>query len=108
MMVPMTGVSDHFQVTTADLVAHAGEVDRIGDGLAVAARAGDIVRLDTTAYGQLCQVVPALLNELQRSMIDGMTTAAASAHDTADSLRLVAASYDLADGNAAGRLHGTR
>jgi hypothetical protein len=37
-----------------------------------------------------------------------MNTAAVSVHDTADSVRSVAAAYDTADGNAADRLNGTR
>lgn len=97
-----------FQVNAASLVAHATEVDRIGDGLTTAAGAGEIIRTDAGAYGQLCQIVPALLNDLQQAMIDGMTTAAGSVHETADSLRSVAAAYDAADRNAADRLKGTR
>jgi hypothetical protein len=97
-----------FQVDAASLVSHAGEVDTIGDGLTAAAQAGLSVQTDTGAYGQLCQFVPALLNGLQQSMVDGMNTAAGSAHDTADALRSVAASYDTADSNAADRLRNTR
>jgi len=97
-----------FQVDSASLATHAGEVDQIGDGLTTAAQAGQAVQTDTGAYGQLCQLVPALLNGLQQAMVDGMTTAAASAHDTADSLRSVAAAYDNADGNAADRIRNTR
>ena len=97
-----------FQVDSAALVSHAGEVDAIGDGLASAAQAGQAVRTDVGAYGRLCQFVPALLNGLQQSMVDGMNAAAASAHDTADALRSVAASYDATDGNAADRIRNTR
>jgi hypothetical protein len=100
-----------FQVDSASLVSHAGEVDTIGDGLtsaAQAAQAGQTVQTDTGAYGQLCQFVPALLNGLQQSMVDGMNTAAGSAHDTADALRSVAASYDTADGTAADRIRNAR
>ncbi|GID98208.1 type VII secretion target [Amorphoplanes digitatis] len=99
--------SGAFQVHAGDLVAHAGEVDRIGDGLTTAAQAGQAVQTDTGAYGQLCQFVPALLNGLQQAMVDGMTTAAAAAHDTANSLRTVAAAYDTADAGAAERLPNT-
>jgi len=97
-----------FQVDSASLVTHAGEVDRIGDELATGAQAGQAVQTDTRAYGQLCQFVPALLNGLQQAMVDGMTTAAESSHDTADQLRSVAAAYDDADRNSAGRLRNTR
>ena len=97
-----------FQVNSASLVSHAGEVDTIGDGLTSAARAGRTVQIDTSAYGQLCQFVPALLNGLQQNMVDGMNTAAGSVHETVDALRSVAASYDTADGNAAERIRNTR
>jgi hypothetical protein len=99
---------DAFQVDSASLVAHAGEVDRIGDALTAAAQAGQAVQTGSGAYGQLCQFVPALLNGLQQAMVDGMSTAAGSAHDTAESLRSVAAGYDNADGKAADRLRNTR
>jgi hypothetical protein len=97
-----------FQVDSAALVSHAGEVDAIGDGLTGAAQAGQTVQTGIQAYGRLCQFVPALLNGLQQSMVDGMNTAAGSAHDTADTLRSVAASYDTADGTAADRIRHTR
>jgi hypothetical protein len=81
---------------------------RTCDGLASAARAGQSVQTDTGAYGRLCQFVPALLNDLQQSMVEGMNTAAGSVHDTADAVRSVAASYDTADGSAADRIRNTR
>ena len=101
-------MSDAFQVDSPALVSHAGEVDGIGDGLTTAAQAGQTVQTDTGAYGQLCQFVPAILNDLQQSLVDGMNTAAESAHDTADSLRAVAADYDTSDTNSANRLRNTR
>jgi hypothetical protein len=97
-----------FQVNSVSLVSHAGEVDAIGDGITSAAQAGQSIQTDVGAYGRLCQFVPALLNGLQQSMVDGMNTAAGSAHDTADALRSVAAAYDTADGSAADRIGNTR
>jgi hypothetical protein len=97
-----------FQVESNSLVAHARTVDEIGDGIMAAADASRTVQTDTGAYGQLCQIVPALLNGLQQAMADGMATAAESAHETADSLRSVAAAYDDADAAAADRLRNTR
>jgi hypothetical protein len=97
-----------FQVSSAALVSHAGDIDTIGDGLTSAAQAGQTIQTGTGAYGQLCQFVPALLNGLQQSMVDGMKTAAGSAHDTADALRSVATTYDSTDGGAADRIRNTR
>jgi Excreted virulence factor EspC, type VII ESX diderm len=100
--------ASEFQVDPASLAAHAATVDRVGDGLTAAADAGRTVQTDTGAYGQLCQFVPALLNGLQRAMVDGMATAAGSVHDTAESVRSVAADYGNADAAAADRLRNTR
>ncbi|HET6484593.1 MAG TPA: type VII secretion target [Actinoplanes sp.] len=97
-----------FQVDSAALGTHADTVDSLGDGLTTAADAGHAVQTDTGAYGQLCQFVPALLNQLQQTMVDGMTIAATSAHETADALRSVAAAYDSADRASADRLRNTQ
>jgi len=97
-----------FQVKPSDLVAHAAEVDGIGDGLGTAKQAGEAVRVDASAYGQLCQFVPGLLNGLQTALIDGIGSAVTAAHNTADALRSTAIDYDAADGNAADRLRKNR
>jgi len=101
-------VSEKVEVNSADLIAHAGQVDGIGDGLTTAQQAGAAVRADAGAYGQLCQFVPALLNVLQSQVIDGIAAAAGSAHDTADALRSVAAAYDETDSTAADQLRNIR
>ena len=101
-------MSGQVQVDSADLVAHAAQVDGIGDGLTVAQQAGAAVRTDAGAYGQLCHFVPVLLNVLQSQVIDAVATAAGSVHDTADAVRSVAAAYDSADGNASERLRNAR
>ncbi|GIF26692.1 acetylglutamate kinase [Actinoplanes tereljensis] len=101
-------MSGEVQVNSAELVTHAGRLDGIGDGLTTAKQAGEAVRTDSGAYGQLCQIVPALLNILQSQVIDGIGTAATSVHDTATEVRAVAADYDTSDGNAADRLRNTR
>jgi hypothetical protein len=97
-----------FQVDAASLASHAHTVDGIGDHLATAAEASRVVQTDTDAYGQLCQLMPALLNGLQQAMVDGIATAAGAAHQTADAVRSVAAAYDGADTSAADRLRNTR
>jgi hypothetical protein len=100
-------VSGQVWVRAADLVAHAARVDGVGDGLTIAAQAGEAARTDAGAYGQLCQFVPALLNVLQSQVIDGIATAAGSVHDTADALRWVAAAYNGSDERAADRIRNT-
>jgi hypothetical protein len=100
-------VSGQFQVSTSALVSHAAEIDRIGDGLDTAKQAGAAAQVDSGAYGRLCQFVPALLNDLQAQVTDGIGSAVTAARDTADALRSTAADYDMSDGNAADRLRKT-
>jgi hypothetical protein len=104
----MSGAGGQVQVNSADLLSHAGQVDRVGDGLATAQQAGAAVRMSPAAYGKLCQLVPALLNLLADQMIDGITAAATSAHDTAAVLRSVAVDYEGADNRAADRIRNSR
>jgi hypothetical protein len=68
----MSGTAGQMKVSSGDLVAHAGQIDGIGDELTTAQQAGSAVRVDSAAYGKLCQFVPALLNVLQDQMIDGI------------------------------------
>jgi hypothetical protein len=96
------------RVNSADLRAHAVQMDGVGDGLTTAQQAGAAARTDAGAYGQLCQLVPALLNVLQGQVIDGIAIAASSVQDTADALRSVAVGYDSSDGNAADRIRNAR
>jgi hypothetical protein len=59
--------------------------------------AGEAVRVGSEAYGQLCQIVPALLNELQDLLLDGIGAAQESLHDTGDRLRTAAQGYQGTD-----------
>lgn len=91
---------DGIAANPADLVAHARHLDGIADALAVARQAGRSTRLDADAYGHLCLVVPVLLGEVRRVLIDGIDSAGGSVHDTADRLRDVSAHYRESDSRA--------
>ncbi|MEU5909421.1 type VII secretion target [Micromonospora sp. NPDC047527] len=78
---------DGIQVDPADLTAHAARLDRCAGSLDTAQRAGQHVRLGTDAYGQLCAMMPMLLDGLQRTLVDGIGAAAGSVRDTAGSVR---------------------
>ena len=104
----MSDAVNEVKVSFGDLVTHAERIDQIGDELTTAQQAGSAVRVDSAAYGKLCQFVPALLNTLQDQVITGIAAAATSAHDTAAALRSVAADYSDSDGRAADRIRNTR
>lgn len=107
----MPAVTEQFGVRPADLVAHAGHVEAVGDRVANAGSAGAAVRAGAGAYGQLCSMVPVLLNGLHDVLIDGIGVAAQSLRDTGGRLRTVAGEYEgvddrratLADGIRGGR-----
>ena len=92
---------DGITVTPAELQTHATHVRSVSDQVANARAAGDEVRLDTGAYGQLCAFMPALLGRMQDQILDGLAAACGSLDDTAGRLRKAAGSYDSSDGRAA-------
>ncbi|MER7459309.1 type VII secretion target [Micromonospora sp. NPDC126480] len=95
---------DGIQVDPDDLTAHAARLDRHAHGIDTARQAGQHVRLSADAYGQLCAVLPTLLDGLQRMLVDGVGAAAGSVRDTAGRLRTGADRYRAADDRAARQL----
>ncbi|WFE55426.1 type VII secretion target [Micromonospora sp. WMMD712] len=99
---------DGIRVDPDDLIAHATHVDRCADSLDTTRQAGQHVRLGADAYGQLCAIMPVLLDGLQRTLVDGIGTAAESVRDTAGRLRSSAERYRAADARAEQLLHRIR
>lgn len=88
---------DGIAVRPADLLTHAGHLDGVAGALAAAKDAGQAVMIDRLAYGQLCMIVPALLDVLQGRVVDGIAAGIDSLRDTADRLRAAADGYQTAD-----------
>ncbi|MET8318479.1 type VII secretion target [Micromonospora sp. NPDC005189] len=99
---------DGIHVDPADLTTHAGRLDRCAGNLDTAQQAGQHVRLGVDAYGQLCAMMPTLLDDLQRTLVDGIGTAAGSVRDTAGKLRTGADRYRASDAHAKQLLDGVR
>ncbi|MFG1716086.1 type VII secretion target [Micromonospora sp. NPDC049203] len=99
---------DGFQVDPDGLTAHATHLGRRADSIDTARQAGEHVRLSADAYGQLCAIMPVLLDGLQRTLTDGIGTAAASVRDTADRVRSSAERYRDSDARAAHQLDRVR
>ncbi|MCG5463432.1 ESX-1 secretion-associated protein [Micromonospora sp. MED01] len=99
---------DGIQVDPDDLAAHAARLDRCASSLDTAQQAGQHVRLGTDAYGQLCAMMPVLLDGLQRTLVDSIGGAAASVRDTAGRLRVGADRYRESDAHAKHLLDGVR
>ncbi|WP_410813767.1 type VII secretion target [Micromonospora sp. 067-2] len=91
---------DGIQVDPDDLTSHAARIDRNADSLEVACQAGQHVRLSADAYGQLCAIMPILLDGLHRTLVDIIGAASASVRDTAGKLRTSADHYRASDARA--------
>ncbi|SCL44896.1 Excreted virulence factor EspC, type VII ESX diderm [Micromonospora citrea] len=91
---------DGIRVDTDGLTRHAARLDRRADSLDTARQAGQHVRLGAEAYGQLCAIVPVLLDGVAQTLVQGIDTAAGSVRDTADRLRTGADRYRAADTRA--------
>ena len=98
---------DQVSVRHAELVTHAGHVEAVANGVATAAGAGRVVRADNGAYGQLCAMVPAMLNALHDILIDGLDECAQSLRDTGAKLRTTASEYEASDRFSADSLKNT-
>ncbi|MFC8848979.1 MULTISPECIES: type VII secretion target [unclassified Micromonospora] len=96
---------DGIRVDPDDLTTHAAHLERCAASLDTARQAGQHVRLGADAYGQLCAIMPALLDGLQRTLVDGVDTAARSVRDTAGRLRSSAERYQASDARAEQLLH---
>ena len=90
-------MSEQVTVRHTELVTHAGHVEAVAGRLATAAGAARVVRADNGAYGQLCVMVPAMLNVLHDILIDGLDECAESLRDTGAKLRTTAAEYNETD-----------
>ncbi|WP_246002419.1 type VII secretion target [Allorhizocola rhizosphaerae] len=93
----MTPPDDGMAVVAADLVSQARRVSVAADEIGTARQAGDRVRLNGDAYGQLCAVVPLLIDGLQQLLADALNVAETSLRDTDERLRQAARSHEDAD-----------
>lgn len=92
---------DRVSVSPADLIAHAGNVEKVASALGQAHQAAASTTPSTDAYGKLCFVVPILLRLLQDIVVDGIDAAEQSLRDSADRVRRAASDYRDSDERAA-------
>jgi hypothetical protein len=79
--------ANRLAATASDLVAHAAHVESLAGDVDAAVRAGNTVRLDPGAYGQLCTFLPPMMDGLQGVLVDCMADTARSLRDTGERLR---------------------
>jgi hypothetical protein len=94
--------AEQVQFPTHLVERHAGSVDWVSDAMETARSAVHEVTMDTGAYGELCQFLPALLSPVFSIGADVLCASVDALHETAAKLRTTAATMsgtDAASGN---------
>ena len=89
------------------LLAHAGRVDALATAVGNAEGAAAAVVPGPMAYGQLCTIVPAMLDRIHTALTDGLQAAGTSLSDTAERVREAAHAYQGVDEDNAAALRGS-
>ncbi len=96
-----------FEVAPADLRAHAGKVDHHAATVGQAVDAANAAMSDDT-YGQICQFLPPLFNELEQTAREALRACQRGLTTTAESLRASATHYESDDNAIGEKLRGMR
>lgn len=81
----------------AAVTQHAGSVDRAADAMEMARSAVREVTMDTQAYGQLCQFLPALLTPIFELAVGAVAESVDALRETSEKLRTAANSSEATD-----------
>ncbi|WP_169734206.1 type VII secretion target [Hamadaea tsunoensis] len=85
------------QFPVAIVRQHAGTVDQVADAVELARSAVHEVSMDTQAYGQLCQFLPAILSPVFGLAVDALHESVGSLQETATKLRTAASTTQSTD-----------
>jgi hypothetical protein len=88
-----------------EVLRHASAVSEASDAMAQARAAAGEVAMNSQAYGQLCQFLPALLSPLFGSATEVMRDAVDALGETALNLRKTASDMTTTDAGSADRLN---
>jgi hypothetical protein len=96
--------ADQVQFPADQVERHAGTVDRVGDAMRTARGAVHEVTMDTEAYGQLCQFLPAILSPVFGLGVDALNSTIDALEETAAKLRTTTTTTRATDMAGAGRV----
>lgn len=97
-------MSSGVQFPADAVLRHAAAVEDASEQVAQARSAVREVTMDSQAYGQLCQFLPALLSPLFGSAAEVMSGAVEALGETALKLRSTATGMHATDAGSAGRM----
>lgn len=97
MVSTMTASGRAVQLPIASVHRHADTVGSISDDMARARAAVREITMDTEAYGQLCQFLPAILSPVFGTATSLLSEASAALQETASALHATAADAKATD-----------
>lgn len=98
-------MSSSIEFPAASVLRHAAAVSEASDQMAQARSAVREVAMDSQAYGQLCQFLPALLSPVFGGAVDVLNQAVDALDESATKLRSTAAAMEAADSDSARRVN---
>jgi hypothetical protein len=69
---------EELEAPPQEIRTHAGSVRQVGDAVELARSAAAQVQLGREAYGQLCQFLPGMFDEVQQAAVDALAAAVGS------------------------------
>ena len=91
-----------YEVITDALVAHATSLGRVHDQLATALDAAQQVSMPRDAYGVICQFFPPMIDPIEQSGVDALSSSVESVNDTITAVTDTARDYDAVETTNAG------
>ncbi len=98
-------MSEGVEFPAEAVIRHASTVSEASDEMLRARSAAGEVAMDSQAYGQLCQFLPALLSPLFGSATEVMSDAVDALDETSSKLRATATGMNAADAGSARQLN---
>ncbi|MFC7533858.1 type VII secretion target [Actinoplanes sp. GCM10030250] len=98
--------ADHVQLPVQTVTDHVSTVGAAADSVRQARAAVAQVSMDSQAYGQLCQFLPAVLGVVFEAAVVAMNGSAEALQETALNLRSAVDTFQLTDESAARHIGG--
>lgn len=89
--------SGGYEVVTRALATHAGSLSGVQDQLRTALEAAQAVSMPRDAYGVICQFFPPMIDPIERSGVDALSTGVQAIGDTITAVNQTARDYDAVE-----------
>ncbi len=90
-------MADGYQVVVDALVGHATSLGRVQDQLNTALDAAQQVSMPRDAYGVICQFFPPMIDPIEASGVNALSTSVQTMQDTITAVNATARDYDTVE-----------